>query len=62
MRQRAGSAKLLKCSCIVILAVAGWLLPGCLRQNESDFDNRTLEKKPVVETVKPDSRRDPFRP
>lgn len=34
---------------------------GCHR-GEQDFDDRTLAQRPHVETVKPDDRKDIFRP
>lgn len=48
---------------LVLLAVAVSLtvLAGC-RRSEEVFDDRTLEKRPVVETVKPEDRKDAFRP
>jgi hypothetical protein len=36
-------------------------LSGCKRSEEA-YDNRTLEKRSHVESVKPDNRADPFRP
>jgi hypothetical protein len=47
------------------LALAGLVLcltaVGCKR-SEDDFDNRTLEKRPHTETVRPEDKKDPFRP
>jgi hypothetical protein len=46
----------------VLMALSGLLsLSGCKR-GEDAFDNRTLEQRPHVETVKPVDRTDPFRP
>lgn len=45
-------------ACVASLLAA---LSGCKRSEES-YDNRTLEKRPHVESVKPDNRADPFRP
>ena len=43
------------------LALAIVQLTGC-RRSEDDFDDRTLAQRPHVETVKPDDRKDIFRP
>ena len=53
---------LLKLRTIPLLAVLAlsWLC-GCHRSDEAG-DDRTLEKRPHVETVKPDDRKDAFRP
>ena len=47
----------------ICLLLFGVLLSmaGC-RRSEEDFDDRTLEKRSHVETVKPDNKEDPFRP
>lgn len=45
----------------VCAAVALAVLSGC-RRSEEVFDDRTLEKRPHVETVKPEDRKDAFRP
>lgn len=50
--------------CLLLGSVAAGLLviqPGCQRSQEA-FDDRTLEQRPHVETVKPEDRRDAFRP
>jgi hypothetical protein len=47
---------------LVLVGGAVLLLPACARRSDADFDNRTLEKKPVVDTVQPETRRDPFKP
>jgi hypothetical protein len=51
---------------IVKLGLAGLLLAlaatGCKRGHEEDFNDRTLEKRPHVETVRPENKADPFRP
>jgi hypothetical protein len=50
---------------VLKLILAGFVLAisatGCKR-SEEDFDNRTLEKRPHTETVKPENKADPFRP
>ena len=46
----------------VLLAVFGLMLLGGCRRSEEVFDDRTLEKRPHVETVKPEDRKDAFRP
>jgi hypothetical protein len=43
----------------VALSLVG--ISGCKRDDDA-HDNRTLEKKPHVETVKPVDRSDAFRP
>ena len=43
------------------LAVVVLGVTGCHRSTE-DFDDRTLEKRPHIETVAPEDRKDPFRP
>ena len=45
----------------LVLAALALGLSGCHR-SEDAFDNRTLEKRPLVETVKPEDRGDMFRP
>ena len=47
---------------ILLLAVVLAVLQGCNRGQDSTFDDRTLDKLPVVDTVQPEDRRDPFRP
>jgi hypothetical protein len=42
-----------------VMALIG--ISGCKRDDDA-HDNRTLEKKPHVETVKPVDRSDAFRP
>lgn len=50
------------------LALCGLLLlaltqfTGCIHRTEDDFDDRTLAQRPHVETVKPEDRKDIFRP
>ena len=46
---------------ILVLMAALAALPGC-RRSEEAFDDRPLEKRPHVETVKPIDKADPFRP
>lgn len=47
---------------LMALLAAGLVsLAGCKRSEEA-YDNRTLEKRSHVESVKPDNRADPFRP
>ncbi|MEI6236070.1 MAG: hypothetical protein WCT04_23695 [Planctomycetota bacterium] len=43
----------------LIMTVLGTV--GCHR-TEDDFDDRTLAKRPHVETMKPEDRKDIFRP
>ena len=45
----------------VLAAIALSWLSGCKRSDEV-FDDRTLEQRPHVETVKPEDRKDAFRP
>ena len=48
--------------CVTGLAAASLLaMTGCQRSQDA-FDDRTLEKRPHVETVKPEDRKDAFRP
>ena len=49
--------------CLIVSSIAAGLLSvsGCQRSQDA-FDDRTLEKRPHVETVKPDDRKDAFRP
>jgi hypothetical protein len=48
--------------CATGLAAASLLsVTGCQRSQDA-FDDRTLEKRPHVETVKPEDRKDAFRP
>ena len=53
---------LLRPRLVLLLAVIAltWL-GGCRRSNDV-LDDRTLEQRPHVETVKPEDRRDAFRP
>jgi hypothetical protein len=46
---------------VLILPIAAIFIGGCKR-SESAFDGRTLEKRPHVETVAPEDRKDAFRP
>lgn len=61
LKKRAGRLS----ACLLLLlppltAVGG--LSGCRRVNSDDFDNRTLEKRPPVETEHFQDRGNPFRP
>lgn len=50
--------------CLIISSIAAGSLmmqTGCQRSQDA-FDDRTLEKRPHVETVKPEDRKDAFRP
>ncbi len=42
-----------------VLLVLG--VSGCSR-SQADLDDRTLEKRSFIETVRPEDRKDPFRP
>jgi hypothetical protein len=46
---------------LLLLPVATIFVSGCKR-SEAAFDGRTLEKRPHVETVAPEDRKDAFRP
>jgi len=46
---------------LLAVTVALAVVSGC-RRSEEALDDRTLEKRPHVETVKPEDRRDAFRP
>ena len=46
----------------VLAALTALVLLGGCRRSQDVFDDRTLEKRPHVETVKPDDRKDAFRP
>ena len=46
----------------MLLAVTAVTLLGGCHRSEEVLDDRTLEKRPHVETVKPDDRKDAFRP
>ncbi len=54
-------AALRRKTAMLVALTAIVLLGGC-RRSEEVFDDRTLEKRPHVETVKPDDRKDAFRP
>jgi hypothetical protein len=48
-----------------LLLFCGLLLTTCVsgcKRSEESMDDRTLEKRSHVETVKPVDRKDPFRP
>lgn len=45
----------------IVLALALCAATGCSRSKEA-FDDRPLEKRPHVETVQPEDRKDAFRP
>lgn len=47
--------------CMVFAALAVACLAGCPR-NQTTLDDRPLEKRPHIETDKPQDRGDPFRP
>ncbi|MCY3018902.1 MAG: hypothetical protein NTW87_07735 [Planctomycetota bacterium] len=53
------SKSLARTLALVLFALS--LLGGCKR-SEDAFDDRTLEKRPITETVRPEDRRDAFRP
>ena len=44
------------------LALSGLVVQTGCHRSEDAYDDRTLEKRPHTETVKPDDRRDVFRP
>lgn len=44
------------------LAAATLVIAGCAHRTEDDFDDRTLAKRPHVETMKAEDRKDIFRP
>ncbi len=48
--------------CLPFIAIAALLSVSGCRRSADDFDNRTLEKRPHVETVAPENKADPFRP
>jgi len=48
---------------VLLISLAAVLIGLCgCKRSEEDFDNRTLEKRPVTDTVKPVDRSDAFRP
>ncbi|MCW8130217.1 MAG: hypothetical protein KIS92_07705 [Planctomycetota bacterium] len=53
------AVRLLGYCCFAVLAVAAFT--GCPR-NQTTLDDRTIEKRPHVETDHPEERGDPFRP
>jgi hypothetical protein len=55
------TSRLKKVFAVLFLAATLVGIAGCHR-TEDDFDDRTLAKRPHVETVKPDDRKDIFRP
>ena len=54
--------RLFWCGALFLAAGLAWGASGCQRTNSDDFDDRTLEKRPPVETEKFPDKRDPFRP
>lgn len=46
----------------LVLAAFLLLSLGACKRSEDAFDDRTLEKRPHTETVKPEDKRDAFRP
>ncbi|MGD0088449.1 MAG: hypothetical protein ABSE73_00885 [Planctomycetota bacterium] len=55
-------AVLLKLRSVPLLAVIALSLLGGCKRGDDPPDDRTLEQRPHVETVKPDDRKDAFRP
>lgn len=53
--------KMKKALMVCALAVVVSQITGCHR-SEDDYDDRTLAQRPHVETVKPEDRKDIFRP
>lgn len=54
-------SKMTKLVLACVLAVIVIETTGCHR-SEDDFDDRTLAQRPHVETMKPEDRKDIFRP
>jgi hypothetical protein len=46
---------------MIATALLACALPGCKRSEEA-FDDRTLERRSHIETVKPVDKKDAFRP
>ena len=51
-----------KCAACAFLLLALTQFSGCIHRTEDDFDDRTLAQRSHVETVKPEDRKDIFRP
>ena len=51
-----------RCLLLGSIATGSLLLQSGCQRSQDAFDDRTLEKRPHVETVKPEDRKDAFRP
>ena len=49
-------------ACLACLALGALTATSGCHRSEDAFDDRTLEQRPHVETVKPEDRKDAFRP